>query len=92
MAGKDFNDRTLAAEVRTLTLNKIKEILSEKKPKDKEFYKALILRLAGGVLPRLNEHTGEGGEPIQFLWSDKLSSNTPPGTGPDTFTIPLADG
>ena len=60
--GKTFNDRELAAEVRTLTLQEIKKIL---KGKQSEYKKAVVLRLAGCVLPRLNEHTGEGGGAIQ---------------------------
>ena len=48
--GKMFNDRELAAEVRTLTLKEIKNTLLGE---DVEFKKAVILRLAGGILPRL---------------------------------------
>ena len=61
--GKLFNDRELAAEVRTLTLNEVKKALQGE---DLEFKKAVILRLAGSILPRLNELTGEGGGPIQI--------------------------
>ncbi len=63
MAGKDFNDRVLAAEVRTLALYEIKKIL--KNPKSK-YYGPILVKLAGGVLPRLNEHSGQDGEPIQI--------------------------
>ena len=59
--GKSFNDRELAAEVRTLTLNEIKKAL---KGDNEEFKQAVILRLAGSILPRLNEHTGADGEPL----------------------------
>mgnify|MGYP001601363849 CR=1 FL=1 len=59
--GRSFQDRELAARVRTLALEKIEEVL---RGKDNVFRKAVILRLAGTVLPRLNEHTGEGGGPI----------------------------
>lgn len=55
MAGKDFNDRVLAAEVRTLALDEIKKIL--KNPKSK-YYGPVLVKLAGGVLPRLNEVSG----------------------------------
>ena len=61
--GKLFNDRELAAEVRTLTLNEVKKALQGE---DIAFKQAVILRLAGSVLPRLNEITGEGGGPIQI--------------------------
>lgn len=64
--GKLFNDRELAAEVRTLTLNEVKKALQSTKEEELEFKKAVILRLAGSILPRLNEITGEGGGPIQI--------------------------
>lgn len=60
--GKSFQDRDLAARVRTLTLNECHRQLLKKKGK---LYEAVLLRLAGSVLPRLNEHGGEGGGPIQ---------------------------
>jgi hypothetical protein len=62
-SGKSFNDRVLAAKVRTLTLEEIKKVL-ERETMD-EFKKALILKLASNILPRLTELTGEDGEPIQ---------------------------
>ncbi|MEK7578736.1 MAG: hypothetical protein AAB456_03420 [Patescibacteria group bacterium] len=66
--GKTLNDRKLAAEVRTLTLKKIKAILEmpevKMKQDDYELYKAILVKLSGTVLPRLEEHTGEDGNPI----------------------------
>mgnify|MGYP001575822396 CR=1 FL=1 len=62
--GKSFNDRELAGEVRTLALKEIKKALLGK---DSEFKKAVVLRLAGSLLPRLNEHTGADGEPLPIL-------------------------
>lgn len=88
MAGKTFNDLNLAAEVRTLALEKIKEVLSEKEPKDKEFYKAVLLRLAGGVLPRLNEHTGKDGEDL-FPKPIMEISNVPKDNGNSTNNQPI---
>ena len=67
--GKSFNDRELAAEVRTLTLEEIKKSLQGN---DIEFKKAVILRLAGSILPRL-----VGGDPDNpFIFqSDEESKN-----------------
>lgn len=67
--GKTLNDRMLAADVRTLTLKKIKPILEAtydpKKEKDElRFQRELILKLASTVLPRINEHSGNNGDPI----------------------------
>ena len=77
--GKSMQDREQAARVRTLALNEIEKIL--KKPKHK-LYGAVIIKLAGTVLPRLNEHSGhDGGElPVPIFNvstnpSNKESSN-----------------
>lgn len=59
-----MQDRELAARVRSLALGEIEAVLKDKET-DYEFYKAVLIKLAGSVLPRLNEHTGEGGEPIE---------------------------
>jgi len=63
--GKSFQDRELAAEVRSLTLREIKKALYL--PDDDAFKRAVILKLAGTVLPRLNEHSGPEGTPIPLL-------------------------
>ena len=66
--GKSFQDRQLAAEVRRLTLEQIKAILTgQHEIKDLDFKKAIILKLAGTVLPRLNEHSGPEGEPLALF-------------------------
>ena len=65
--GKSYNDRVLAAEVRTLGLKKIKQCLSDddNKKYSADFQRQLLIRLAGTLLPRLNEHTGENGGAIK---------------------------
>lgn len=60
--GKSLNDRKLAAEVRSLALGEIKEILEQEKMT--ELKKAVILKLAPSLLPRLNEHTGDDGKEL----------------------------
>lgn len=70
--GVNFNDRELAGEVRTLTLNEIKRILSKQKPKS--LYGAVLVKLAGNILPRLNEVTGEGGKPLIIQVSGTLAT------------------
>lgn len=62
--GKSWEDRQRANKIRNLTLNEIEKIL---KGKDKEYKKALILRLATTILPRINELQGEGGEPFEII-------------------------
>lgn len=90
--GKSFQDRELAAEVRSLALNKIKIILSrptvEMNERDKDLHDEILKKLAGTVLPRLNEHTGEDGQAIAVLFDPAFSlreqSNaTPPQTDAD---------
>lgn len=62
--GKSHNDRVLSARVRTKALKEIEAILDE--PGLTEYKKALLLKLSGTLLPRLNEHTGEDGEAISI--------------------------
>lgn len=68
--GKSLQDRKLAAEVRSLTLTKIKQLLEtpavERTGYEDELYKAVLIRLAGTVLPRLNEVTGADGEALNL--------------------------
>jgi hypothetical protein len=66
MAGVPNNDRKLGAEVRRMTLNKIKDILGddEHKKYDEKFQREVLLKLATNALPRLNEHSGEDGGAI----------------------------
>ena len=59
--GKSFQDREQAARLRVLTMSECEKHLKKGKGK---LYEAVLLKLAGGGLPRLNEHTGEDGTPI----------------------------
>lgn len=68
--GKSFQDRELAARVRTLTLQECEKALLKKKGK---LYEAVLLKLAGSVLPRLNEHTGADGEPLTITFDSSLA-------------------
>jgi hypothetical protein len=67
--GKSVNDRELAAEVRSLTLNKIKTLFElkdeEMNNRQRILHDRILEKLAGSVLPRLNEHTGQNGDPIE---------------------------
>ncbi len=63
MAGKNMNDRELAARVRTLALEEIEKVLIKG---NGQLYEAVLIKLAGSVLPRLNELTGDGGGPIEI--------------------------
>ena len=63
MAGVTKNDRMLASRVRNLVLTQIESVLNGD---DENFKKQLLLKLATNALPRLNEHTGEDGEPINL--------------------------
>jgi hypothetical protein len=58
--GKSFQDRVASAALRNKTMDEMKHILDE--PEMTELKKALILRLAGTILPRLNENSGPDGE------------------------------
>lgn len=66
--GKSLQDRKLAAEVRGLALRRIKSILEHARidmvESERELHDALLIKLAGTVLPRLSEVTGEDGAPL----------------------------
>jgi hypothetical protein len=62
--GKTYEDRQLANEVRRLTLAQSLKVLKKGKGK---LYEALLIKLAGAALPRLNEITGENGGAIKFV-------------------------
>lgn len=64
--GKSFQDRELAAKVRTKTLNEIHAVLENPDVAEKwsDYKKALVLKLSASILPRLNEHTGSDGTPL----------------------------
>lgn len=67
--GRSFNDRELAAQVRTLAMRQVYAVLQgEGLGEDKEFKKALLLKLAPNILPRLNELSGPDGTPIPLLY------------------------
>ena len=78
MAGIVNNDRKLGAEVRRMTLNKIKDILGDEEHKkyDEKFQREVLLKLATNALPRLNEHTGESGDPINVSIVNYVRDNT----------------
>lgn len=59
--GQSLNDRRLAAEVRSLSLKKLKAILEGE---DNDYQRQILMKLAPSLLPRLNEHTGEDGEKL----------------------------
>jgi hypothetical protein len=84
----DINDKKLAAQVRSLALQEIRDVLVGEHPfhKDVQFCKQLLLKLAGTVLPRLNEHSGEGGGPVQMQWLSQSPTN--PESGPKPSTTP----
>ena len=71
--GKSLQDRELAASVRTLTLQEIEKIL--KNPKSK-LYAPVLIKLAGSVLPRLNEHTGADGKELKIFYDNAFTPGT----------------
>lgn len=68
MARKATYDLTITKEVRCKALGDILEVLNETPTSEKfsDFKKQMLLRLATTVLPRVNEHSGRDGEPIQI--------------------------
>ena len=62
--GKSYNDRLKSAQVRTKVLDAILLVYNGKEDKLTQKQWELTLRMGTTVLPRLNEHMGEGGGPI----------------------------
>lgn len=63
--GKSYNDRIQSARVRSKVLAAIEKVYDGKGKSLSKMQWELTLRMATIVLPRLNEHTGEDGGPIQ---------------------------
>lgn len=72
--GKSFQDRELAARVRTKTLNDLLLVLSDDKKslakvaKWSDYKKRVLEKLSGSILPRLNEHSGADGAPLKIAF------------------------
>lgn len=73
--GKSFQDRVLAAKVRSEGLLAVQAILNGKKEVEKwsELKKQLVLKMAPGLLPKLNEHTGNDGEPLVLKFENAFT-------------------
>ena len=69
--GKSFNDRELAATVRTLALNRVYEVLL-RGPKDK-LYRPVLERLVPNLLPRLNVLSGDADKPLQISIAQSIA-------------------
>ncbi len=69
VGGQPHYRRELAGEVRDLTLKEIRDILLDKETVNypKDFRQQVILKLAGTVLPRVNEISGEDGGALQII-------------------------
>ncbi len=68
-----FNDRQLAGQVRSIALDHLKKVLDPAYI-DKEYQKAMLLKIAPSLLPRLNEHTGADGEPLHLSFDNAFAS------------------
>ena len=68
--GKSLNDRHQSARVRSKLLALVERILDGDDEKEK---KELLYKMCGGLLPKLNEHTGEDGEAIKIIISKEIS-------------------
>ena len=69
--GKSLNDREKSAKVRDKVLDTILSVYAGKKVSGKKW--ELTLRMATIVLPRLNEHTGDGGGPLRVEISETIA-------------------
>ena len=74
--GKSMQDRELATKVRTKALNDIYAVLDGDEDVEtwSDLKKQVVLKLAGTVLPRLNELSGKDGGPIEIDDFSNLSN------------------
>ncbi len=85
--GKTYEDRIKSSEVREKVLDAILAVYSGRENKLSKKQWELTLRMATTVLPRLNEHAGEGGGPLQVELSEVIAkkhgitSGTEPNSG-----------
>lgn len=81
MAAPVANDRKLAAEVRRMTLNKIQRLFSmatnEMTERELQLHDEVFKRLAGTVLPRLTEVSGEDGGVLRISFDPAFKQNDP---------------
>ena len=68
MATRKTYDLSITKEVRTKALGDILEVLNETPTSHRfgEYKKQMLLKLATTVLPRVNEHSGIDGNPIEI--------------------------
>ena len=71
--GQIKSDRNTATLLRRITLKQSIKVMESnpKTPEDIRFKQALHLKLAGNVLPRIQEVSGEGGDPIKLTFGWK---------------------
>lgn len=76
--GKSFQDRQLAAKVRTQGLNDVYAILVEDPAVEKwsDLKKQLVLKMAPGLLPKLNEHSGTDGTPMRVIFDPSFDDSS----------------
>lgn len=79
MPAPKYTDRLKAQELRSLSIVAMIDVI---KGEPSDFRNQLLLRLAGSVLPRLNENTGEDGGPMiiqvagEILQKNDIAPNT----------------
>ena len=61
--GKTLNDRQLAADLRTMAMSECMRHLKAKKGK---MYEMVLSKLAGQILPRIQEISGDSGSQLQI--------------------------
>lgn len=68
--GVSFNDRELAGKVRTMALEETAKVLKSGKGR---LYEAVLVRLAGTILPRLQVLSGDSEQPLTIQISGTIA-------------------
>jgi hypothetical protein len=74
--GKSFQDREKAAHLRHTAIDSLQKVMDNDPTVEtwSEYKKQMLLKLAPSLLPRLNEHTGTDGKPIQIVFDNSFTS------------------
>lgn len=75
IGGKSFQDREKSAKLRAEVIDSLFLVIADDPRVEQwsEYKKRIVEKLAGTVLPRLNEHSGAEGTPLQIVISKETA-------------------
>lgn len=75
--GRQFHDRERSAKLRTQVIDNLFLVLTDdpKVEQWSDYKKRIVEKLAGTVLPRLNEHTGADGAELKIVFDPVFNAS-----------------